>query len=103
MADAANPLDVLDRLDEASRIRSRRLKSGIAIIVADATGGIATIVADATGLGASDRAALESRIKAAASDIAGVEEVRVALTASQPRRTLIAKISTLLFRRPALA
>jgi ATP-binding protein involved in chromosome partitioning len=79
MADAANPLDALDRLDEASRIRSRRLN-----------GGVATIVADATGLGASDRAALESSIQAAASDVPGVDEVRVALTASEPRRTLIA-------------
>jgi ATP-binding protein involved in chromosome partitioning len=79
MADAANPLDALDRLDEPSRIRSRRL-----------TGGVATIVADATGLTASDRSDLESRIKAAASDVPGVEEVRVALTASEPRRTLIA-------------
>jgi ATP-binding protein involved in chromosome partitioning len=79
MADAANPLDALDRLDEASRIRSHRL-----------TGGVATIVADATGLTASDRSDLESRIKAAASDVPGVEEVRVALTASEPRRTLIA-------------
>jgi ATP-binding protein involved in chromosome partitioning len=79
MADAANPLDALDRLDEASRIRSRRL-----------TGGVATIVAHATGLTASDRSDLESRIKAAASDVPGVEEVRVALTASEPRRTLIA-------------
>jgi ATP-binding protein involved in chromosome partitioning len=79
MADAANPLDALDRLDEASRIRSRRL-----------TGGVATIVADATGLTASDRSDLESRIKAAASDVPGVEEVRVAVPASDPRRTLIA-------------
>ena len=79
MADAANPLDVLDRLDEGSRIRSRRLK-----------GGVATIVVDASGLGATDRNALESRIKAAASQVSGVEEVRVALTASEPRRTLIA-------------
>ena len=79
MADAANPLDALDRLDEASRIRSRRLN-----------GGVATIIADATGLTASGRSDLESRIKAAASEVAGVEEVRVALTASEPRRTLIA-------------
>jgi ATP-binding protein involved in chromosome partitioning len=79
MADAANPLDALDALDDSSRIRSRRMN-----------GGVATIVADATGLGSADRAAFESRLKAAASAVPGVEEVRVALTASQPHRTLIA-------------
>jgi ATP-binding protein involved in chromosome partitioning len=79
MADAANPLDVLDALDDSARIRSRRMN-----------GGVATIVADATGLGSAGRAALESRLKAAASAVPGVTEVRVALTASQPRRTLIA-------------
>jgi ATP-binding protein involved in chromosome partitioning len=79
MADAANPLDALDALDDASRIRSRRLNGSVAIIVADAT-----------GLGASDQQALESRLKAAAIAVPGVEEVRVALTASQPRRSLIA-------------
>jgi ATP-binding protein involved in chromosome partitioning len=79
MAEAANPLDVLDGLPEGSRIRSRRL-----------AGGVATIVADATGLTGSARDSLEADIKSAAGGLPGVEEVRVALTASEPKRTLIA-------------
>lgn len=79
MTDAANPLDLLDSLDEAKRIRSRRLSNGIAIIVADAT-----------GLEAAQRAELEAKLKSAAEEAPGVEEVRVALTASEPKRKLIA-------------
>ena len=73
------PLDSLDRMEGAERIRSRRL-----------SGGVATIVADASGLSGPERAAFEDRIKSATSDIPGVDEVRVALTASEPSRTLIA-------------
>ena len=77
--DMADPLELLDRIDDAGRIRSRRL-----------SGGVATIIADATGLSASERRALEARLKSAAGALDGVSEVRVALTASEPRRTLIA-------------
>jgi ATP-binding protein involved in chromosome partitioning len=73
------PLDLLDAMEGAERIRSRRLSDGVA-----------TIVADATGLSAAERKAFEGRIKSAASTIRGVNEIRVALTASEPRRTLIA-------------
>jgi ATP-binding protein involved in chromosome partitioning len=73
------PLDLLDTMEGAERIRSRRLSDGVA-----------TVVADATGLTAAERKAFEGRIKSAAAAIPGVDEVRVALTASEPRRTLIA-------------
>jgi len=82
MAADGNPLDLLDALPGAERIRSRR--------VAD---GIATIVADVTGLGSEERLEFERSIKAAASEAEGVDEVRVALTASQPERKLIAVAS----------
>lgn len=72
-------LTALDTLPDAERIRSRRL-----------TGGVATIVADATGMASADRQALETRLKAAALEIPGVREARVALTASKPHRTLVA-------------
>ena len=72
-------LSVLDRLPDGERIRSRRLANGVA-----------TIVADATGLGPKDRDALEQRLKTAALATPGVEDARVALTASKPQRTLIA-------------
>ena len=72
-------LSVLDRLPDGERIRSRRLANGVA-----------TIVADATGLGSKDRAALEERLKAAALAMPGVEDARIALTASKPQRTLVA-------------
>jgi len=79
MADTADPLSSLDELPEAARIRSRRL-----------SGGIATIIADATGLGTAERERLEQELKAAASALPEVNEARVALTASEPRRKLIA-------------
>jgi ATP-binding protein involved in chromosome partitioning len=74
----ADPLSVLDTLPEARRIRSKRMSNGVA-----------TLIVDATGLSSSDRSALERDLKEAAS-VEGVNEVRVAMTASQPHRTLIA-------------
>ena len=79
MAEPADPLVELDALPEAARIRSRRLSNGVA-----------TIVADATGLSAGKRDAFESTLKSAALDLPGINEVRVALTASEPSRKLIA-------------
>ncbi len=74
-----DPLKALDAAPDASRIRSRRL-----------AGGVATIVADATGLAADQRRAFEERLKASALAIPGVGEVRIAMTASKPERTIIA-------------
>jgi ATP-binding protein involved in chromosome partitioning len=79
MTNAADPLSALDNLDEAGRIRSRRLANGVA-----------TIIADATGLSSGERARLEQELKSAASALPDVTEARVALTASEPRRKLIA-------------
>ena len=76
---SADPLASLDSLPDAARIRSRK-----------SVDGVATIIADATGLSESARASLESSLKGAALGVAGVKEVRVALTASQPGRTIIA-------------
>jgi len=72
-------LSNLDRHPDSARIRSRRL-----------SGGVATIVADATGLGADERQRLERDLEAAAKSLPGVTEARIALTASQPARRLIA-------------
>ena len=73
-----DPLSALDELPDAARIRSKRL-----------VGKVATIVADASGLRASERSALEARLKAAAI-ATGASEARVALTATKPDRTIIA-------------
>ena len=74
--------DALNRLDEhpeAARIRSRRMNEGVA-----------TLIVDATGLAGSDRKRLEGELHEIASACEGVSEVRIAMTASQPQRTLIA-------------
>jgi ATP-binding protein involved in chromosome partitioning len=51
---------------------------------------VATIIADATGLGDAERTALEDELRSAALNVPGVTEARVALTAAQVARTLIA-------------
>jgi len=53
-------------------------------------GGIANLVVDATGLGAGERAALEERIREAVGKVAGISEVRVAMSADKVERTIIA-------------
>jgi ATP-binding protein involved in chromosome partitioning len=75
----AHPVDPLTDLPHDERIRSRKLG-----------GGVATIIADATGLTESERERLEQDLRSAALEVPGVEEARVALTAAQPHRTLIA-------------
>ena len=72
-------LAALDQLPQADRIRSRRLADGVA-----------TIVADATGLTNRQREALEASLKHAAMAMPGVDDARIALTATKPNRTLIA-------------
>jgi len=78
----SDPLASLDAHPLAARIRSRKL-----------VGGTLTIIADATGLDAESRNSMEGQLRSAGGEIAGVEEVRVALTASQPARKLIAVAS----------
>jgi ATP-binding protein involved in chromosome partitioning len=79
MAHAVDPLASLDEHPLGGRIRSRRL-----------AGGTLTIIADATGLSGDERNSMERQLQSAGGEIAGVHEVRVALTASQPQRKLIA-------------
>ena len=79
MADPDDPLSSLDALPDAGRIRSRKLVKSIA-----------SLVVDATGLDAGRRSALERELRAAALALPGVTEARVAMTASQPGRKLIA-------------
>ena len=75
----AEPTDLLDRLPHGERIRSRKL-----------AGGVATVIADATGLSKTARDALERELNAAALALPGVSEARIAVTAAEPSRTLIA-------------
>jgi len=75
----AHPVDPLVDLPHDQRIRSRKL-----------AGGVATIIADATGLSKADSQALEAELKSAALTIPGVKEARVAITAAQIHRTLVA-------------
>jgi ATP-binding protein involved in chromosome partitioning len=69
----------LAELPHAERIRSRKL-----------TNGIATVIADATGLSNAEARQLEQDLHSAALGIPGVDEARIAMTASQPHRILIA-------------
>ncbi|MBX9861025.1 MAG: Mrp/NBP35 family ATP-binding protein [Sphingomonas sp.] len=55
--------------------------------------GQARIILDVSGLDAADHAELEARVHAAALGVAGIESVQIALTASRPKRTLIAVAS----------
>ena len=75
----AHPVDPLTDLPHDHRIRSRKL-----------AGGVATIIADASGLSKKEGDALEHDLRAAALALPGVSEARVAMTATQPSRTIIA-------------
>src|SRR6185369_12195945 len=74
-----HPVDPLTGLPHDDRIRSRKL-----------AGGIATIIVDATGLSQNEAKQLEDEIRTAALATAGVTEARIAMTAAQQARTLIA-------------
>ena len=75
----ANADDLLSELPHGERIRSRKLADGVA-----------TVIADATGLTRTKIEELERELHAAALAIPGVNEARIAMTATEPRRTLIA-------------
>ena len=77
MASDANEL--IQSLPHAERIRSLRIKDGVA-----------TAIADVGGLGAAERGALEAEVRDAMLGLDGVMDARVALTASDPKRTVIA-------------
>jgi ATP-binding protein involved in chromosome partitioning len=74
-----DPADPLTELPHEARIRSRKVSSGVA-----------TIIADATGLNEAERQVLERELRSAALGAPGINEARIALTAAQPSRTLIA-------------
>jgi ATP-binding protein involved in chromosome partitioning len=71
--------DLLDGLPYEKRIRSCRL-----------TGGTATLIVDATGMNGPQRTAAEQELRSAALSRDGIDEVRIAMTAAEPSRTLIA-------------
>ncbi|MEA3067218.1 MAG: ATP-binding protein involved in chromosome partitioning, partial [Sphingomonadales bacterium] len=75
----AHPVDPLTDLPHDERIRSRKLVNGVA-----------TIIADASGLSKKEGDALERELRSAALAVPGVTEARIAMTAAQPARTLIA-------------
>jgi ATP-binding protein involved in chromosome partitioning len=79
VARMAHPVDPLTDLPHDQRIRSRKV-----------AGGVATINADATGLRNPERKALQDELRSAALATPGVNEARIALTAAQQARTLIA-------------
>src|SRR5947209_15412461 len=74
-----HPVDPLTGLPHEERVRSRKL-----------AGGVATIIVDATGLGPAEVKTIEEELRAAALQVTGVGEARIAMTAAQPHRTLIA-------------
>ena len=76
---ASDELKELDGLPHAERVRSAKVK-----------GGIAMVIADATGLAEQERNALEEELRSAAEATAGVTHAKVALTVSEPSRKLIA-------------
>jgi ATP-binding protein involved in chromosome partitioning len=70
--------ELLSTLPHDERIRSRKV-----------AGGVATLIVDATGLSAAEREGFERQLRNELTS-RGVDEVRVAMTAAEPSRTLIA-------------
>ena len=77
--DMDHPVDPLTSLPHETRIRSRKVVNGVA-----------TIIVDATGLGENDARRVEEDIRSAALGIEGVTDARIAMTAEQVARTIIA-------------
>src|SRR4051794_16190938 len=75
----AHPADPLTGLPHDERIRSRKLANGVA-----------TIIADASGLSKAETQRLEQELRDAALAIPGVAEARIAMTAAQTARPMIA-------------
>ena len=78
----AAALEKIPGLTASKRVSAPRLKDGIA-----------SIVLDATGLSAEDRAGLERAIRATLVGVAGVAEVRIAMSADKVKRTIVAVAS----------
>ena len=71
--------ELLRNLPHEDRIRSRKL-----------AGSVATLIVDATGLSAAERSSVEEALRSAVLGRGGVTEARIAMTAAEPKRTLIA-------------
>jgi ATP-binding protein involved in chromosome partitioning len=71
--------DPLTDLPHEERVRSHKLSNGVA-----------TIIVDATGLSITEAKQVETEVRSAALATPGVDEARIAMTATQPSRTLIA-------------
>ena len=71
--------ELLDGLPYGERIRSRKI-----------VGSVATIIVDATGLSATEAKNVEDELRGAALQMPGIGEARIAMTAAQPHRTLVA-------------
>jgi len=69
----------LSDLPHDDRIRSRRM-----------TGSVATLIVDATGMSPAERSSAEEELSSAVLARPGTTEARIAMTAAQPSRTLIA-------------
>lgn len=74
-----HPADPLIGLPHDERIRSRKLSAGVA-----------TLIVDASGLSQNAAKSLEDELRQAALAMPGVREARIAMTAAQTARTLIA-------------
>lgn len=74
-----HPADPLTNLPHGDRMRSRKLVNGVV-----------TIIIDATGLNDVEAKTLEEEVRSAALAMSGVVEARIALTAAQTARTVIA-------------
>ena len=75
----ANEREPLSDLPHEERIRSRKLIEGVA-----------TLIVDATGLTAAERSTVEQELRSAVLAKPGAAEARIAMTAAEPSRTLIA-------------
>jgi ATP-binding protein involved in chromosome partitioning len=71
--------ELLRNLPNDERIRSRKV-----------VGGVATLIVDATGLSAVERSSTEQELRSALLARGGVSEARIAMTAAEPKRTLVA-------------
>ena len=76
---AAHELEELERSRHATRIRSARVKDGVALVIADAS-----------GLSKADADSLEQELRSETLAIPGVTEAKVAITVAEPSRTIIA-------------
>jgi len=69
----------LSDLPHDDRIRSRKV-----------TGGVVTLIVEATGLSGAERTAIEQELRSAVLSRVGIDDVRIAMTATEPSRILIA-------------